>query len=71
MDLFEFSKTAGALLGALLFALGTGVLADTIFWHPKPAKLGYNLPVAQAAEGGEAPAEPAPAKPLPAPSPKK
>ncbi len=64
MDSFEFNKIAGALLGALLFALGTGVLADAIFSEPKLAKAGYALP--SASEGGEgAPVKAAPAVPLP------
>lgn len=64
MDSFEFNKMAGALLGSLLFVLGSGVLADVIFSRPVPAKPGYDLPAAQTA-AGEASAKAAPAVPLP------
>jgi cytochrome c len=64
MDSFEFNKMAGAILGALLFTLGTGVVADAIFSRPAPAKPGYDLPSAQVA-ASEAPAKAAPAVRLP------
>ena len=44
MDSFELNKVAGAVLGTLLFAMGTGFVAELIY-HPKPAgKAGYELP---------------------------
>ncbi|MCJ2014879.1 c-type cytochrome [Methylobacterium sp. J-076] len=56
MNSFEVNKIAGAVLGALLFAAGSGFLAELIY-HPKPAgKAGYDLPEAQA-EKAAAPAE--------------
>ncbi|GJD51843.1 Cytochrome c-552 [Methylobacterium crusticola] len=65
MDSFELNKVAGAVLGALLFAMGTGFLAELIY-KPKPAgDRGYALPAAQeAAAGGGAP-EAAKDEPLP------
>jgi cytochrome c len=66
MDSFEFNKIAGALLGALLFTLATGVLADAIFTSPKLLKPGYALPAAaEETEGGGEAAKPAPQVPLP------
>ena len=47
MDSFELNKVAGAALGALLFAVGSGFVAELIY-HPKPAgKAGYDLPEAK------------------------
>ena len=44
MDSFELNKVAGAVLGTLLFAMGTGFVAELIY-HPRPAgKAGYELP---------------------------
>ena len=64
MDSFELNKVAGAALGALLFAVGSGFVAELIY-HPKPAgNAGYALPEPQAkAAGGAAPE--AKAEPLP------
>lgn len=64
MDSFEFNKIAGALLGALLFTLATGVLADVIFSEPKLAKPGYALPSATEGGGEGGAAKPAPQVPL-------
>ncbi|MFD0938448.1 c-type cytochrome, partial [Methylobacterium trifolii] len=48
MDSFELNKVAGAVLGALLFAAGSGFVAELIY-HPKPAgNAGYDLPEPQA-----------------------
>jgi cytochrome c len=64
MDSFQFNKIAGAILGALLFGMGTGVVSDMIFAREKPAKPGFDLPAeVAAAETGAAPA--AAAEPLP------
>jgi cytochrome c len=64
MDSFQFNKIAGAVLGALLFGMATGVAADVIFAREKPAKPGFDLPSeSAAAEPTAAPA--APAEPLP------
>ena len=47
MDAFEVNKVAGAVLGALLFAVGSGFVAELIY-HPKPAGgAGYDLPEAK------------------------
>jgi cytochrome c len=44
MNSFEVNKIAGAVLGALLFAAGSGFIAELIY-HPRPAgKAGYDLP---------------------------
>ncbi|ACA16116.1 cytochrome c class I [Methylobacterium sp. 4-46] len=56
MDSFELNKVAGAVLGTLLFAMGTGFLAELIY-KPKPAgDRGYALAAATEAPagGGEA-----------------
>ncbi|MCJ2036550.1 c-type cytochrome [Methylobacterium sp. J-068] len=64
MDSFELNKVAGAALGALLFAVGSGFVAELIY-HPKPAgPAGYALPEPQAKAGGGAAPE-AKAEPLP------
>ncbi|MCP8938116.1 cytochrome c family protein [Alsobacter sp. SYSU M60028] len=52
MDSFEFNKIAGAVLGTLLFAMGLGILAETLFSPRHPPVAGYALPA-----GEEAPAE--------------
>ncbi len=64
MDSFEFNKIAGAILGALLFTLATGVVADVVFSQAKPAKPGYALPAAAEGEGGGEAAKAAPQVPL-------
>jgi cytochrome c len=65
MDSFELNKIAGAVLGALLLAKGTGFLAELIY-HPRPAgERGYALPAAQEEAAGGAPAEAAKEEPLP------
>ncbi|WP_375464252.1 c-type cytochrome [uncultured Methylobacterium sp.] len=47
MDAFELNKVAGAVLGVLLFAVGSGFVAELIY-HPKPAgTAGYDLPEAK------------------------
>ena len=54
MDSFELNKVAGAVLGALLFAVGSGFVAELIY-HPKPAgNAGYPLPEPEPKSGGEA-----------------
>jgi cytochrome c len=64
MDSFELNKIAGAVLGALLLAMGTGFLAELIY-KPKPAgDRGYALPAAEENAGGGAPAA-AKEEPLP------
>ncbi|RVU18684.1 c-type cytochrome [Methylobacterium oryzihabitans] len=64
MDSFELNKVAGAVLGALLLAMGTGFLAELIY-KPKPAgDRGYALPVAEETAGGAA-AEAPKEEPLP------
>jgi len=58
MDSFELNKIAGAVLGTLVFAMGLGILAETIFEPHHPAVPGYDLPAAQeAAPGAAAPAQ--------------
>ena len=64
MDSFEFNKIAGAVLGALLFGMATGVVSDAIFARAKPAKPGFDLPAAEVATA-ETGKEAAPAEPLP------
>ena len=54
MDSFELNKVAGAVLGALLFAVGSGFVAELIY-HPKPAgNAGYALPEPEPKSGGAA-----------------
>ncbi|QIJ73432.1 c-type cytochrome [Methylobacterium sp. NI91] len=54
MDSFELNKVAGAVLGALLFAVGSGFVAELIY-HPKPAgSAGYPLPEPEPKSGGAA-----------------
>ena len=64
MDSFEFNKMAGALLGALVLSMGMGFVAEILFYHPAPAKPGYDLPLPVVASGPAKPA--APEEPLPA-----
>ncbi|MGP0058038.1 MAG: c-type cytochrome [Beijerinckiaceae bacterium] len=65
MDSFLFNKVAGAILGTLLFGMGTGIISDAIFVHAKPAKPGYDLPTEEVAAAEPGPASKAPAEPLP------
>ncbi|PXW57819.1 cytochrome c family protein [Methylobacterium sp. B4] len=52
MDSFELNKVAGAVLGALLFAVGSGFVAELIY-QPKPAgNAGYALPEPEPKSGG-------------------
>ncbi|MGY2048193.1 c-type cytochrome [Methylobacterium sp. JK268] len=65
MDSFELNKVAGAVLGTLLFAMGTGFLAELIY-KPKPAgERGYALPAASEAPAAGGGAEAAKEEPLP------
>jgi cytochrome c len=48
MDSFELNKIIGAILGTLLFVMGVGFLAESIY-HPTAIGAGYNLP---GGEGG-------------------
>ena len=60
MDSFEFNKIAGAVLGILLFMMGTEIVAEFIFAGPKVKVEGYVLPggeEAAAAPKAEAGAE--------------
>jgi cytochrome c len=65
MESLEFNKAAGAILGALLFTVATGIIADAIFAVPSPAKPGYALPAAKAEGGSATAAKPAASVPLP------
>ncbi len=62
MDSFELNKIAGAVLGALLFVMGTGFLAELLVHSGTPATAGYDLPkpepVAAAAPAAAPAAEP-------------
>jgi cytochrome c len=53
MDTFEFNKIAGAVLAALLLAVGTTTFIEIRMSH-KAEKPGYTLPVKVAATPGEA-----------------
>lgn len=58
MDSFELNKVAGAVLGALLFAVGSGFVAELIY-HPKPAgNAGYPLPEPEPKSAGAEAAAP-------------
>lgn len=65
MESLEFNKVAGAILGALLFTVATGIIADAIFEVPEPSKPGYALPAAKTEGGTEKAAKPAASVPLP------
>jgi len=54
MDLFQFNKVAGAVLGTLLFVQGVVLISDAIFSHPQPAKPGYPLPSGETAAAPQA-----------------
>ncbi|WP_457104156.1 c-type cytochrome [Methylobacterium sp. P5_C11] len=55
MNSFEVNKVLGAVLGALLFAAGSGFVAELIY-HPKPAgKAGYDLPEPEPVAAAAAP----------------
>ncbi|MEJ1156846.1 c-type cytochrome [Prosthecomicrobium sp. N25] len=66
MDSFELNKMAGALLGAGVFAMGIGLLAEAIFHVEKPAQPGYVVAVQEggAAAGGQAASGAAAAAPI-------
>ncbi|MDP4001941.1 cytochrome c family protein [Methylobacterium sp. NEAU K] len=55
MNSFEVNKVLGAVLGALLFAAGSGFVAELIY-HPRPAgKAGYDLPEPEPQSAAAAP----------------
>ncbi len=56
MDSFELNKIIGAILGTLLFVMGSGFLAEAIFEPIEGPGPGYALPEPEG-EGGEAPVE--------------
>lgn len=58
----EMNKIAGAILGALLFAVALANFSDLLFSHAHAAKPGYELPAAEAAAA--APAETAAVAPI-------
>jgi cytochrome c len=58
MDLFQFNKIAGAVLGTLLFVQVVALISGAIFAQNKPAKPGDNLPSAQEAAAPEAKSAP-------------
>ena len=65
MDSFELNKVAGAVLGTLLLAIGSGFVAELIYEAKPAGSAGYALPEPQPeAAGGAAPAA-AKAEPLP------
>jgi cytochrome c len=60
MDSFELNKIMGAVLGALLFAVGLNIFSGILFTPKKHAVPGYDLPVPQeetAGGGGQAQAQ--------------
>ena len=54
MDIFEFNKMAGAVLGTALVVFGLKELAAEIYHSEAPEKPGFAIEVAEAATGGEA-----------------
>lgn len=51
----EFNKVAAAILGSMVFAMGTGLLADVIYSSEAPETPGFDVAVAEGeAAGGEA-----------------
>jgi cytochrome c len=63
METMEFNKIAGAVLAALLFAVGLNILGGGIFSAVLPAKQGYKIAVAETKPEAQAPKE-APAAPI-------
>ena len=65
MDSFELNKIAGAVLGAMLFAMLLGFVSELII-KPKPVRVtGYALPAAEVAGDASAAAPQEQAEPLP------
>ena len=59
MDSFELNKIMGAVLGTLLFVMGVGFIAESIYHPIENRGPGYNLPEPEAnAEGAAVEAEP-------------
>ncbi|KQT78697.1 cytochrome C [Methylobacterium sp. Leaf466] len=54
MDSFELNKVAGAVLGTLLFAMGSGFVAELIYSSKPAGGAGYALPEPVAATGAPA-----------------
>ena len=63
METMEFNKIAGAVLGALLFAVGLNILGEGIFAPVMPAKQGFAVKVADAKADAAAPKD-APVAPI-------
>lgn len=61
----ELNKIAGGVLGTLLFTMGLGAVSNLIYTSPKPAKPGYDLPVAAEKPAAGAAAAAVPVVPLP------
>ncbi len=57
MDSFEWNKIAGAVLFALLLAVGLRIVTETLFTRGAPETPGYIIAVAEEGEGGEGAAE--------------
>lgn len=59
MQAFEVNKTAGWVLGALLFAFGSKTVLDIAYTEHKPEKPGWALPITEIAPAAaKAPAAP-------------
>ncbi len=59
------NKIAGAVLGALLLAMGLNIFSDIIYTPKKPAIPGYDLPAPEVGAGSGASDQQAQAEPLP------
>src|SRR5690554_593305 len=56
MNSFELNKIFGAILGALVFVMGVGFIADEIYRPIENRGATYLLPEPEVSESGEAPA---------------
>jgi cytochrome c len=60
MDSFEFNKIAGAVLATALVVFGLKELSGAVYHTAVPEKPGFIIEVAEAAAGGEKPADAGP-----------
>lgn len=61
---FEVNKIAGAVLGTMLFAMGSGFLAELIYEPKAAGDRGYKLPEPEPKAAGGGTAEPAKVEPI-------
>ena len=62
MDSFEWNKIIGAVLATALFVMVVKIAGEAVFYVPKPAKQGYQVPGVEETQTASTGASAAPAE---------